>query len=76
VLLKKGNLAKKNWQDNKKCCFYNQDESMQQLFIKCLLAKLVLNIVHIAFNLIPPKRITHIFGNLLAGFAKNDKIHI
>jgi hypothetical protein len=73
VLLTKDNLAKRNWHGSKKCCFCNQDESIQHLFISCPLAKVVWRIVHMAFNIIPPKNITNLFGNWLAGVVKKDK---
>jgi hypothetical protein len=76
VLLTKDNLAKRNWHGSKKCCFCNQDESIQHLFISCPLAKVVWRIVHMAFNIIPPKNITNLFGNWLAGVVKKDKVQI
>jgi hypothetical protein len=76
VLLTKDNSAKINWHGSKKWCFCNQDESIQHLFISCPLAKVVWRIVHMAFNIIPPKNITNLFGNWLAGVVKKDKVQI
>jgi hypothetical protein len=37
VVLTKDNLAKCNWQGNKKCVFCNSDESIQHLFLTAIL---------------------------------------
>jgi cellulose synthase/poly-beta-1,6-N-acetylglucosamine synthase-like glycosyltransferase len=76
VLLTKDNLANRNWQGSKKCCFCAQDESIQHLFISCPIAKIVWRIVYMAFNIIPPANITNLFGNWLAGVEKKDKVQI
>ena len=51
VILTKDNLAKRKWEGSKKCCFCDQDETIQHLFIDCPLAKMVWRIVHMAFNI-------------------------
>jgi hypothetical protein len=51
----------------KKCCFCNQDESIQHLFFVCPMAKVVYRIVYMDFNIIPPKNINNLFENWLAG---------
>ena len=76
VLLTKDNLAKRKWEGSKKCCFCDQDETIQHLFIECPLAKMVWRIVHMAFNIYPPKNITNLFGNWLRGVAKKLKAQI
>jgi hypothetical protein len=53
VILTKDNLSKRNRNGSKKCCFCNQDETIQHLFIDCPLAKVVWRIVHMAFNITP-----------------------
>jgi hypothetical protein len=58
VLLTKDNLVKRNWQDSVKCCFCDRNETIQHLFISCLLAKIARRIVHMSFNIIPPTNIT------------------
>jgi hypothetical protein len=75
VLLTKDNLAKWNWQGSKKCSHCDQDETIH-LFIECPLAKVVWRIVHMAFSLLPPKNITNLFGNWLAGVNKQERAQI
>jgi hypothetical protein len=36
----------------------------------------VWHVIHLSFNLPPPKNITNIFGNWLAGVDKNEKAQI
>ena len=76
VILTKDNLAKRKWEGNKKCCFCDQDETIQHLFITCPLAKMVWRIVHMAFNIYPPTSITNLFGNWLRGVTKKLKVQI
>jgi hypothetical protein len=40
VLLTKDNLIKRKWQGNEKCCFCDEKETIQHLFIQCPLAKI------------------------------------
>ena len=76
VLLTKDNLAKRNWKGSQKCCFCDQVETIQHLFIMCPFAKMVWRIVHMAFNLTPPTNITNLFGNWLLGVSKKEKVLI
>jgi hypothetical protein len=39
VVLTKDNLARQQWQRDRKCCFCSFDESIQHLFFDCHLAK-------------------------------------
>jgi hypothetical protein len=59
-----------------KCCFCNQDETMQHLFFECPLAKIVLRFFYVTFNIIPPNNMTNLFGNWLHGVNKQDKAQI
>jgi hypothetical protein len=76
VLLTKEKLAKWKWQGCIKCCFCDQKEIIQHLFITCPLARIVWRIVHTAFNIIPPTNITNLFGNWLVVESKLDKVQI
>jgi hypothetical protein len=76
VLLAKDNLAKRNWHGSRKCCHCDQDETIQHLFISCPLARVVWRIVHMSFNISPPKNITNLFGNCLEGVEKKEKAQI
>ena len=75
-ILTKDNLAKRNWDGSKKCCFCDQEETIQHLFISCPLAKMIWRIVFMALNLQPPNSIDHLFGNWLRGVDKKEKVQI
>jgi hypothetical protein len=76
ILLTGDNLAKRNWNGNKKCCFCDAEESVEHLFISCHFARLVWRVVFAAYNIPPPSNITNMFGNLLNGTDKTDKARI
>ena len=67
VILTKDNLARRNWNGNKLCCFCSNDETIQHLFIDCHVAKFLWRAVQFAFDLNPPRSITYLFGNWLRG---------
>ena len=75
-ILTKDNLAKRNWDGSKKCCFCDQDETIEHLFLSCPLAKMVWRIVSMALNLQPPTSINNLFGNWLRGVDKSEKVQI
>ena len=75
-ILTKDNLAKRNWDGSKNCCFCDQEETIQHLFISCPLAKIVWRIVFMALNLHPPNSIDNFFGNWLSGVDKKEKVQI
>jgi hypothetical protein len=72
-ILTKDNLAKRNWQGSTKCCFCDQEETIQHLFIDCPFAKNLWRIVHMTFAISPPSNINNMFGNWLNGITKKDK---
>jgi hypothetical protein len=76
VILTKDNLARRNWHGSLKCCFCNQDETIEHLFISCPLVKIMWRIIHIALNITPPNNITHLFGDWLLGIDKHEKMQI
>jgi hypothetical protein len=73
VILTKDNLIKRNWHGCTKCCFCDQEETIQHLFISCPFARILWRIIRITFNIYPPANITNLFGNWLNGVAKKDK---
>jgi hypothetical protein len=75
-ILTKDNLLKRNWQGSSKCCFCDHDETVQHLFVKCPFAKIIWQIVYMAFNITPPLCISHMFGNWLDGVVKSEKLNI
>jgi hypothetical protein len=51
VVLTKDNLAKRNRQGSKQCCYCHKDETIQHLFFYCRHARMVWTITHAAFGL-------------------------
>jgi hypothetical protein len=78
VILTKENLHKRNWQGCTTCCFCDQEETIQHLFISCPFAKMIWRIVFMTFNIPPPFNITNMFENWLKGVAKktNDTLEL
>ena len=56
--------------------FRSHEEIIQHLFFDCPFAKVLWRIVHLAFNITPPKNTANLFGNWLNGVNKRDKAHI
>jgi len=76
VVLTKDNLARRQWQEDRKCCFCSSDESIQHLFFNCHFARFVWRTVHISFNLIPPTSVHNLFTSWLHGINKKLKSKI
>jgi hypothetical protein len=70
IILTKDKLTKQNWLSNTKCCFCNQEETIQHLFIECPLAKIVWRIFYTTFNISLPTSIANLFGYWLLGVNK------
>jgi hypothetical protein len=75
-ILTKDNLFKRNLPGSTKCCFCEQNESIEHLFINCPFAKIIWKIVYMAFNITPPLSIVHMFGTWLNGIVKSEKTNI
>lgn len=73
VILTKDNLARRNWNGNKNCCFCSNNETIQHLFFACHFARFLWRPFHIAFDLDPPKSINDMFGNWLIGLGTKLK---
>jgi hypothetical protein len=73
VLLTKDNLAKRKWMGSQKCCFCDDNETVQHLFLACPFARIIWRMIFFAYNIPPPTNITNMFGNWLNGVPKNDK---
>ena len=73
VTLTKDNLARKNWKGNNKCCFCNNNESIQHLFFAYPLGKFIWRIVSIAFKVNCPSNFQHLFTDWLQGCAVKEK---
>ena len=67
VILTKDNLAKRNWQGSKSCCFCHKDETIKHLFFDCRFAKTVWAIFHCASGLSSPNNAFHMFGSWVQG---------
>jgi hypothetical protein len=75
-VLKKDNLAKRNWHESKKCVFCHQDETIKHLFFQCRFTRSIWSVIQVASTLFPPCNITNIFGNWLDGIDNRFKKHI
>ena len=75
-ILTKDNLVKRKWNGCEKCCFCDQKETIQHLFISCTFAKMIWRIVFMAFNIYPPSNISNLFGSWLRGVDKKEKVQI
>jgi hypothetical protein len=73
VILTKDNLVKCNWQDNEKCCFCHENETIKHLFLEYRFARVVWSCIQAALNLPQPRSISHLFGSWLRGFQKDLK---
>ena len=67
MILTKDNLLNRSWVGSSRCCFCDNDETIQNLFIDCPLDKLLWRTIHIAFNISPPVSINMLFGTSLIG---------
>jgi hypothetical protein len=73
IVLTKDNLAKRNWQGSKICCFCHRDETINHLFYECRFARAVWFIIHAAFGFSRPHSVSHMFGSWLWGIGKEKK---
>jgi hypothetical protein len=73
---RKDNLVKRNWHGNSKCCFCDQEETIQHHFIECPFAKITWNIIHMPFTITSILNINNPFENWLNGMTKTEKVNI
>ena len=70
VVLTKDNLARQNWQRNKRCVFCDRNETIQHLFFNCHFANDMWWLIYCCFGLRPPRSLSHVFGNWLMGWIQ------
>jgi hypothetical protein len=75
VILTKDNLARRQWQGDRKCCFHSSNESIQHLFL-CHVAKFIWRIVYVSFNLSPSISVHNIFTSWLEEINRKLKSQI
>jgi hypothetical protein len=73
VILIKDNLARRQWQGDRKCCFCSSNESIQHLLFDCHFVKFMWKIVHVSFNLIPLISVHNLFTGWLEGIDRKLK---
>ena len=74
VILTKDNLARRNWNGSKTCCFFfMKNETIQHILFDCHITKFLWRIVYISFGLKPPDSISNVVGNWLGGVDSNIK---
>jgi hypothetical protein len=76
IILTKDNLAKRQWQGDKKCCFCSSEEFIQHLLFDCPFVKFVWRTIHISFNLTSPTSVHNMFTDWLHGFHRELKSKI
>lgn len=63
VVLTKDNLARRNWNGNKACCFCSKPETIQHLFVECHYAKILWRAIHLVLGIPPLVNIELLFNN-------------
>lgn len=77
VVLTKDNLTKWQWRASLMCCYCNfLDESIHLLFFDCHIARFILRLVQVSFNITPPQGIHHMFNGWLQGINTKLKHNI
>jgi hypothetical protein len=61
VVLTKDNLAKRNWGGSKQCSFCLREETIQHMFFDCSYARFIWGLIQMAFNILPPQSVQHLF---------------
>jgi len=74
VILTKDNLVKRNWIGSERCCFCNNNETIQHLLFDCHVSHFIWRTIHVAFGLRPPHSVAHLFGNWLQGIDKKNTL--
>jgi hypothetical protein len=69
VVLTKDNLARRNWNGGKQCCFCHKNETIKHLFFKCWYTKFIWGLSQVAFNIIPPHSVDKMFDGWLNQFG-------
>jgi hypothetical protein len=71
VILTKDNLVKRNWHGDTKCCFCNNHETIQHLFVDCMMAMFIWWVIHLTFGIGPPVSINQMFGNWVINMKRS-----
>jgi hypothetical protein len=61
VVLTKDNLARRNWGGSKQCSFCLREETIQHMFFDCSYARFIWGLIQMAFNILPPQSVQHLF---------------
>jgi hypothetical protein len=75
VILTKDNLVKRNWHGDVRCCFCDQEATIQHLFISCIFKRMIWTIIYMTFNR-PPFKYYKCVWKLVEWGAQKDKAHI
>jgi hypothetical protein len=76
VILTKDNLAKRNWNGNKKCVFCSREETIQHLFFDCHVAKFIWRVVSLTFGLGVPTSIMDLYSLWLLNVSARTRSKI
>jgi hypothetical protein len=75
VIITKDNLARRQWQGDRNCCFCSSNESIQHLLFECHFAKFIWRI-QVSSNLLPPTSVHNMFTGWLEGIDRKLKSQI
>jgi len=63
VILTKDNLARRNWNGSKACCFCSTPKTIRHLFFDCHYASFLWRAVFVLFGINPPRNTNHLFNS-------------
>jgi hypothetical protein len=69
----KDNLARRNWNGNKQCCFSHKNETIKHLFFECIYLKILWGLLFVTLNIVPPPSVRQLFGSWLNQFGAKLK---
>ncbi|KAG8086542.1 hypothetical protein GUJ93_ZPchr0010g7976 [Zizania palustris] len=75
-ILTKDNLLKKGWKGGSKQCFFcGSDETVQHLFLECVVAKFIWRVISMCFNIGPFVTLEHMWHDWF-GRLRRDSRHV
>ena len=76
VILTKDNLARRNWNGDKKCVYCTHSETIQHLFFDCHFTKFIWRAIYFSFGITMPSNVNHMFHGWLQGMNPTIKTKI
>lgn len=76
VVFTKDNLARRNWNGNKKSACFARKRKRFNIYFQCLFTNHLWRLLFWCFGLRPPRSIRHVFGNWLLGVDSKSRMLI